>query len=188
MNFLNLISDLSAQYASDYTEQEAFTLYGVYNPAPPLAKHIVYRPMASEVMVHLINSYKRTIPKELLLLYQKMNGADLFWVKVPIPKTQINIPVCCLSVFGVPMSNSRERIEPFNISVEDLNRPKNTPVSWLKFGSFYKPEDLSNKYDLFVDTDSGYVFSVMRNLQECCISETWPTIDDCLCVLFKTLS
>ena len=186
--FVELIKKMFSEYGSDCRTQDSSVLYGICDPAPPLANHIVYSPMSECTLQHLVDSYKRTIPNELILLYRALNGADLFWTSTCIPKTNIHIPVCRLSIFGVPMSNSRDRVEPFNISIEDLNRPHGTPAGWLKFGSFYKSDNLSNRYDLFVDTDSGCVYSVGHDIQECTISETWASIDNCLCNIFSALS
>lgn len=83
----------------------------------------------------------------------------------------------------------RERVEPFNISIEDLNRPQDTPQSWLKFGAFHKPHvDFSTRFDLFADTDTSAVYAVEHGSETCVVAEQWDGIDACLCAVFDLLS
>ena len=185
MNFLKKLFNILNMYDSPSCDVKgnAF-LYGICAYAPPLAKHIIFAPMPDGIKQNLINSYKQTIPPELLKLYEAMNGANLFWTARLVGKNNTRIPYCYLSIYGVPLTWNREHIEPFNISIEDLNRPKGTPNTWLKFGSYYGCEIPTNRLDLFVDTSTNAVFAVEHSYAECCVSKTWDTIDDCLCYLF----
>lgn len=188
MMFLGKIGDLQKLYSKKEcgVYDDAF-LYGVCEKTPPLAKHIVFPPMPSDVMQSMVGSYKQPFPEELLLLYHTMNGADLFWTVRFVGKKGIRIPLSCLSIYGIPLSHDRKNIEPFNISIEDLNRPEGTPVTWLKFGAFCYPENLGNRVDLFVDTEFLKVYAVNHNNIECSISETWDSIDQCLCSIYDEL-
>ena len=121
------------------------------------------------------------MPAELLNLYRFMNGADLFWSVKKIGTRQI--PFNSLSIYGVPLTFDRLHLEPFNIRIEDLNRPNNTPDSWLKFGSYYSPTVTDIRFDLFVDTESLVVFAVKNGCNVCCIEKSWNSIDCCLCCL-----
>ena len=159
-------------------------LYGVFNFPPPLAEHIVFLPMPNEIMLHMIEDYKRPFPKELLTLYRTMNGADLFWTVRFAGKKKTRIPINLFSIYGVPLTHDRKHIEPFNIRIEDLNRPDNTPDNWLKFGSYYSSENTTDRLDLFVDTDSNCVFSVKHENTDCCVTAKWNSVDDCLCSVF----
>ena len=184
MIFVEKICHLKEKYSQSQSVQGYAELYNLYDSAPPLAEHIIYAPMSKNIAEHLITSYKLTIPKELLSVYQAMNGADLFWTAWEVPKTNIRIPVCCFSIYGIPIENSREYPEPFNISVEDLNRPSNTPSHWLKFGSYCQSDNISCKFDLFVDTELDTVHATEHNASKCTVLQDWNSIDHCLCSIF----
>lgn len=162
-------------------------LYGICDPTPPLAAHIVFSPMPNEVMLDMIKDYKRTFPKELLMLYRAMNGADLFWSVRFVGKKNTRIPISCFSIYGIPLTHDRKHIEPFNIRIEDLNRPNGIPDNWLKFGSYYSPKNTTDRLDLFVDTDLNRVFAVEHGNADCCVTATWNSVDDCLCSVFDIL-
>ena len=183
MIFLNKIQKLLDEYenCSCAVRDKAF-LYGICSQSPPIANHIVYEPMLECEIMNLIDDYKRVIPAELLTLYRFMNGADLFWTVRMIGK-KARIPICRLSIYGVPLTCDRMHLEPFNIRIEDLNRPNNTPDSWLKFGSYYSPTVTDIRFDLFVDTESLVVFAVKNGCNVCCIEKSWNSIDCCLCCL-----
>lgn len=188
MKFLEKINGLKCKYDKCVCDMKdnAF-LYDLLTPSPPLATHIVFAPMPKEVMNNMICNYKLSFPNELLELYNYMNGADLFWTSCEIGKSNRRIPISRLSIYGIPLTDDRKHLEPFNISIEDLGRPKGTPKSWLKFGSFYYPEDLFKRKMLFVDVDSLKVFAVDENEVECSIVENWNSIDECLCYVFDLL-
>lgn len=189
MIFINKINNLIETYDGNACRaQDNAFLYGICNPVPPLATHIIFSPMPKEVMKDMINNYRRIFPKELLVLYSIMNGADLFWSVRFVGKKNTRIPFSCFSIYGIPLTYDREHIEPFNISIEDLNRPERTPNSWLKFGSYYRPENNINRLDLFVDTEKGGVFAVEHDSSECCVAATWDSIDSCLCCVFDLLA
>lgn len=187
--FVEKIKALDAQFSAEkIKQQENCTLYGVFEKTPPLAKHIVFAAMSEELIQHLIDSYNRTVPAELLTLYRSMNGCNLFWESYLSEKYNIALPMNRFSVYGIPLT-FRERVEPFNISIEDLNRPQGTPQSWLKFGCFYKPNvDFSTRFDLFADTDISAVYAVEHGIETCVVSEQWDSIDTCLCAVFDLLS
>lgn len=189
MNFLKKISELCCSYNNgECITQDNVFLYGVRDFSPPLAKHIVFSPMPKDVMQNLVNNYNRMFPTELLTIYNTMNGAELFCTVRFVGKK--NTPICRsrLSIYGVPLTYERNRIEPFNISVEDLNRPKDAPDSWLKFGSYYRPENVLNRLDLFVDTDLLKVYAVEHEDVKCHVAESWDSIDSCLCCVFDLLT
>ena len=184
LNFLKKHYNLLNKYDQNSccARNNAF-LYGVCQTPPPLATHIVFAPMPEDVKLDLVSDYKRSIPAELMTLYDTMNGANYFWSTQMIGPKNIRIPFNYLSIYGVPLTWDRQCIEPFNIRTEDLNRPKGTPESWLKFGSYYRPENIINRLDLFVDTDSRTVYAVEHDCVACCVYKTWHSIDSCLCCL-----
>ncbi len=187
MIFLKKLQEYLVQFSNSIEQQENCTLYGTFEKTPPLAKHIVFTAMSEEMIQHLTDSYNRTVPAELLTLYRSMNGCDLFWESYFYEKHNFSLPMHRFSIHGIPLT-FRERIEPCNISIEDLNRPKGTPQNWLKFGSFYKPHvDFNTRYDLFADTDTNVVYAVEHGIEKCIVSEQWDTIDTCLCAVFDLL-
>lgn len=190
MKFLQKINDFVNSCDKDKcgTMDEA-VLYDVYDQTPPLARHIIFNPMPKSVMESMIDHYKLTFPKQLLTIYSAMNGATFFWKVIFLGREKIRIPINQLSIYGIPLTYDRQHLEPFNISIEDLNRPKGTPDTWLKFGSFYRPDDMSDRFDLFVDVETEEVFAVKHGVNEdCSVTETWKTVDDCLCCVFDLLN
>lgn len=189
MNFLKMIDELIYNYgAAEKRTCDRAVLYGTYYNAPPLAKHIIFNPMPPSVKQAMIDNYKLDFPNELLDLYSSMNGANLFWSVRFVGKSNMRVPFNYLSIYGIPITNDRKHIEPYNISIEDLNRPKGTPDSWLKFGSYTRPEDIYSRLDLFVDTRDKCAYAVEHDRSDCCIAETWSSIDDCLCCLLDLLN
>lgn len=194
VKFLKRINTLISECDKDRCKivDQAF-LYETYDQTPPLAKHVIFAPMPPEVMQSMIDSYKLSFPKELLTIYKVMNGADFFWTVHIIGEKKMRIPVNFLSIYGIPLTYDRKHIEPFNISIEDLDRPKGTPTNWLKFGSFHMPEESHRTEghikgsDLFVDVDNGEVFATEKRATESCIMANWSSIDECLCSIFERL-
>lgn len=189
MRFIKKVRELPGSYCiSECKLSENAFYYGVNINPPPLAEHIVYFPMDEDTIKRLIDSYKRKIPDDLLALYRAMNGASLFWREYYDENLDFALPLCCMNIYGVPKSMDRKRIEPLNISIEDLDRPRETPSSWLKFGSYYKLENDSDRLELFIDTDSLNVFSVKQHAPKCKVIDSWKSLDECLCSIFDVLS
>ena len=185
MRFVEKITELEGSHPVK-VQYNGTKLVGIPEQSPPVADHYIYSPMSAQLKKHLIESYKRMIPRQLLELYDAANGCNLFWRCMHLAGGKFKIPVAQLSVYGVPAGpNAVDAIEPYNISVEDLNRPKGTPDHWLKFGN-YRDFSLTNmvEYDLYVDVESGQASSVMRKASQWEILQTWDSIDECLCDLF----
>ncbi len=188
MKFLSKIEDLNNKYCiGSCGIKDRALLYDICDDTPPLAKHIVFLPMPERVMQELVKNYKKTFPRELLVLFKTMNGADLFWSVRRVGKKGIRISRSCFSIYGVPLTDDREHIEPYNISIEDLDRPYSIPESWLKFGHYYGPDNKYIRLDLYVDTDGTGVYAIEHENNECNIGKTWATIDTCLCDVFDLL-
>lgn len=185
MRFLELIDNICETFDNTVTgRRDKASLYGVCDAPPPLAEHIVFDPMPDAVAKCLVNDYRGVFPKELLEIYAVMNGADLFWT-VRTTQSKIKIPLCRVVIYGVPLTSDRKHIEPFNISIEDLNRPAGIPHCWLKFGSYIDFPHNSDTFNLFVDTDRLNVFAVKKQASNCCVVREWESIDDCLCWLIE---
>lgn len=184
MKFLNKIDALRLSYDHNLcSTKDNALLFGVCEPSPPLATHILFKPMSDEIIQNLINEYKRNFPAELLALYKTFNGADLFWTVRYLGKKNIRIPFCRFSIYGIPLTFDRNHIEPFDIRIEDLSRPDDTPDSWLKFGSYYTLGNVE-RFDLFVDTDNLKVFALENSSDQLAVAATWDSVDECLCYIF----
>ncbi len=187
MKFIEILSDLINSYNDDERGvRDQAILCGVSNSPPPLAEHIIFSPMPHEIKQNLISNYKNTFPKELLTLYDYINGAILFWTLVDTNKGY-KIPYYYFTVFGAPLTYDRLHVEPFNITIEDLGKPVGTPANWLKFATYASPENVKVEYNLFVDTQTGNVFSTELKAPKCKIVSTWNSVDDCLCSVFNML-
>lgn len=181
MIFLEKVAALAATYPSEKCKVvDNAILYGTSENSSEYSDHIIYNPMPEKIIEYLVNSYRRKIPEQLLVIYRAMNGGDMFWVKRYIKKVNRYIPFCPFSIYGVPLVDARERNEPFNISIEDLNRHHDTPNSWLKFGAYYEPKCFSKRRDLYVDTNTTVVYAVDHDSSDCTVLKEWLSIDDCL--------
>ena len=188
MIFLDKIQALRETYdISECDVQDTVILYGINN-AINFCDHIIFSPMSAEVMQILIDSYKRTIPQELLTIYRTMNGCNLFYKNSWLDRAKIFFPFSSISIYGVPLTNTRDRYEPYNISLEDTDSPKGTPMNWLKFGSYSRPDTFPDWDDLYVDTDTGKVHAQIHNDPQCTVTESWESIDECLCAIFDLSS
>ena len=187
MIFIDKLQKLLSAYNKESCKMYGNTfLYGCYETPPPLASHFVFPPMPESTRRALVENYNLPFPDELLHLYEIMNGANLFWTVRSI-SNNMRIPVCQLAIYGVPLTlRNPEIIEPFNISVEDLRRPKDTPATWLKFAS-YNIVEKSERWDLFVDTCAYTVTAVKNGEAKCQVVAKWNSIDECLCNLLELL-
>ena len=190
MRILNYLEDLKIEYKSRtcFTDNQV-CLLGPDKEKPLVAEHTIFPPMSDELIQHLRDSYKRTIPSELIDFYRTANGIDLFLVRRKLSGLDILIPCRQLSVYGIPLTFSRDRLEPYNISIEDLSRLPGTPENWLKFGSFCQITDgnVQGEYDLFVDVDSNGTYLCPRTEEKMWVVRNWDSIDECLCDLFMLL-
>ena len=109
MRFLTLLSHLVDKYGSNksFTDNQV-CLLGPHDP-PQIADHFIYAPMSKSVVQHLIQSYRRPIPGDLLKLYSYANGIDIFRTMRKISE-RISLPASRLSIFGIPLLADRENI------------------------------------------------------------------------------
>lgn len=191
MKFIDKVCKLKAGYDESRCERRDKTiLYGLSPKVPPIADHIIHDPMPDDVMKNMVENYMLEFPAQLLEIYREMNGASLFCDAEDraFRKNIVRIPIFRFSIYGTPLTYDRKHMEPFNISIEDLNRPEGTPKHWLKFGSYSEPKSKYECVDLFADTTSGEVFALENRSPKCEILESWNSIDDCLCAVFDLLS
>lgn len=189
MEFLALLDRLEENYPLEKRRTEHYAvLYGVEQTPPLQAKHILFDAMTDQLITDLTGSYQRVFPGQLLELYRRINGAELFWGVRHLPRAKLSIPGSRLSVFGIPLETSRKYVEPYDIRIEDLARACDTPASWVKFGSWRPGNDFRQMFDLFADTDSGKVYAVDRAEISSVIQQQWDSVDLCLCDIFNKLA
>ena len=193
VEFTNRLNMVQSLYLSNTKIQKNGTkLVGTFPKGALLARHYIFAPMPVHIQKELIDSYMRKFPEELLALYESANGFAMFFVERKIGK--FSIGHCQLTVYGLPVEFTRdvERLQPFNIRNEDLNRPDGTPDNWLKFGSYeiLNPSDEEHipMCYLFVDIDDHRVYSVVSQSESCKVVNQWESIDNCLCELFDRIS
>lgn len=189
MRFLTLLTDLIEKNGSNVVCTDNGVRLLAPQAPPQIAEHFLYRPMPEAVLLHLITSYRRTFPEELLEFYTYANGLDLFRTMRKITD-EISLPASRLSVYGVPLLSDRKHLEPFNISLEDLHHGPGTPDHWLKFGYFrdiFRGET-RGEYDLYADTEDGKAYQTECDSPSLSTVRCWQSIDACLCDLFEYLS
>lgn len=185
MSFLEILVNLKSSYGENLT----YTDNGVclLGPCqlPKIADHFIFAPMPDELVQYLVQSYRYSVPDDLLTLYTAANGMELFRTMCSIPGG-FKLPTSKLSIFGVPSLVDRQHLEPYNISIEDLSRLPNTPEKWLKFGNRCRMdgEIVIQEYDLYVDTDSCMAYQSERSGASLQIMAEWKSIDECLCSVF----
>lgn len=191
MKFLEKVQSLRDSYdIHDCEIQETVALYGINHSPNPYKDHVIFSPMSEGQIQFLLDSYAGTIPQDLLTIYRAMNGAHMFstpW-SLNVKGETIYLSTSHLSLYGIPLTNTRDRYEPYNISLEDAASPEGTPMNWLKFGSYHKLESSANFNDLFVDTDTGKVYAQEHDDLQCTVIKSWESIDECLCDLFDFFS
>jgi hypothetical protein len=191
MKFIEKMEQLCKSYRAEDTQlRGTLYLYGVntFDPKPPLAEHFVFSPMPKTVMEDFVDYYAYPVPEQLLTVYRYMNGVNMFWKVNYFGKKKTRIPIGTFYIYGVPDPYDPRQIEPFNIKIENLNRPKNAPEYMLHFASFYRPGDFDTRYNLFVDTQTQAVYSIENGSKHWEVIDTWDSIDDCLCDVFDLLS
>lgn len=102
--------------------------------------HVLYSALTKNEIDMLKNSYKGTLPEELIEFYQLVNGARIFSREYKISE-EISIYQPSISIFGIPnIKKVRTDHQPLDIRIEDLSRPQNCPNTWLFFAAyFYEP-------------------------------------------------
>ena len=191
MKFLDKVCKLKAGYDESRCERrDKAVLFGLSHKVPPIADHIIHDPMPDDVMKAMVENYMLEFPSQLLEIYHEMNGVSLFCdaEERAFRKNIVRIPIFRFCIYGIPLTHDRKHMEPFNISIEDLNRPKGTPRHWLKFGSYAEPKSKYECVDLFADTTSGEVYALENRSPKCEVLEKWDSIDECLCSVFELLS
>ena len=187
MQFLNIMSELiNSSPAKGSKHLENAVMLGLFETPPPIARHIIYAPLSNEKMQELVDSYELHFPTDLLRLYSKINGANLFWTTIYNDCLKRRFPLCHFSIYGYP-ETTRQRIEPYNISIEDLAHPEGTPDHWLKFGSYIPPiVPFSERY-LYIDTQSAEIYALTGE-ETMHIMQSWNTLDLCLCDIYTQLN
>lgn len=188
MEIINILNGLQEIYlANTCIKPNGAKLLGLHEGhTPPYADHVIFAPMSKQQEAYIMESVRLPIPEELLLLFNYSNGLCMYYGIIPI--ANYSIPFSHFTIYGIPRPRIEvSQMEPFNITIEDLDRSKGTPKQWLKFGAYSSMYDIDNRLDLFVDTSSGKTYSSKNKAPRVKIEHEWLSIDACLCWCFSYL-
>ena len=184
------LENLKNEYADNNTVRENGTI--LLAPGTiPRSRHMLFVGLEEELINdYLVAEYKLPFPEAYKELLRSFNGANLFTVKINNKKIKRSFAYNLFTIYGLPRSDPFSRPEymekPYDLRVEDLARHKKLPKAWLKCGSYCKDCNIHVITDIFIDTDSGRVFSCNKN--ECDILGSWESLDDCLCSIFDSFA
>lgn len=192
MRFIKILEELKQSYKNNIKTRNNGTL--LLGPGTiPRSEHMLYAPLTDNVInEYLISQYKFAFPKEYIELLKYSNGADLCIVKMwhNIKGKKIPTASVLLSIFGLPMkppfARPQDEEEPFDVRIEDLARNDKIPEHWLKCGCYDRGYDFNNLYDIFIDTNTGKVYSTIKNKAD--ILDSWESLDNCLCDIYASFS
>lgn len=190
MKFLNYIDLLLNEAGTDvrYTPNHT-RLIGYFDGMDDrVSVHQLHAPMTTQMLLELQKSYRFDIPNQLLEIYRVANGCFLCAGLMQLGSYRL--PTSRLTILGLPTGSAYDDCQPFNIIIEDGERPRNIPKTWLKFASYLElyDETFHGEYDLFVDTADGTVWAFARKQKKVNLKKPefhWNTIDECLCSLYE---
>ena len=190
MKFLNYIDLLLNDVETDvrYTPNHTRLIGHFDGMDDRVSVHQLHAPMTTQMLSELEKSYRFDIPAQLLEIYRTANGCFLCAGLMQLGSYRL--PTFRLTILGLPTGSAYEDCQPFNIIIEDGDRPRNIPKTWLKFGSYLELNDetFRGEYDLFVDTADGTVRGFARKQKKVSLKQPdfhWNTIDECLCSLYE---
>ncbi len=187
MKIIKYLEQLKEEHKNNITIRKNGTLLLAPGKIPK-SRFMLFAPLSDEIIQKfVVDNYKGMFPEELIEFYKYSNGAQLYCVKKNFSKCSIASTMLC--VFGLPMTQPYGRLqdmeEPFDIRIEDLSRPDELPNSWLKLGTYYKPDVSRRRRDIYIDTITKKVYSCYD--REKSIEEKWNSLDECLCSIFDSL-
>lgn len=191
MRFFVILDELKKQYKNNTITRENGTI--LLGPGTvPRAEHILFKPLDDELIEEfLILKYVFKFPEEYIKLLKYTNGADLCTVRVwhTIKKKRIPTASGFFVIYGLPRTQPFGRPdnmeEPYDVRIEDLRRHNDIPKHWLHCGNYTRNYDLHTVYDIFIDSESGRVFSCQRDTAT--VVDSWDNLDDCLCSIYHSL-
>ena len=192
MKFIKILEELKRSYINNICVRNNGTL--LLGPGTsPRSEHMLYAPLTDKILdEYLVFQYKFAFPKEYIEFLKYSNGADLCIVKMwhNIKGKKIPTASVLFTIFGIPMKSPfarpQDEEEPFDVRIEDLARNDKIPEHWLKCGCYNRDYDFNNLYDIFIDTNTGKVYSCIKNKSD--VLDSWESLDDCLCDIYASFS
>lgn len=192
MKFIKILEELKRSYINNICVRNNGTL--LLGPGTiPRSEHMLYAPLTDKILdEYLVSKYKFAFPKEYIEFLKYSNGADLCIVKMwhNIKGKKIPTASVLFTIFGIPMKSPfarpQDEEEPFDVRIENLARNDKIPEHWLKCGCYNRDYDFNNLYDIFIDTNTGKVYSCIKNKSD--VLDSWESLDDCLCDIYASFS
>ena len=187
MKFTELLDELKSQYKQNTLIRKNGTLLLAPGKIPN-CRHMLFAPLSRQIIeTHLVNNYTNIFPEEYIELLEHTNGANLYGVKLNSGK--FSFAQDLLTIYGLPMTppfmRAQDMEEPFDLRIEDLSRPNDTPKTWLKCGRYIKDCDFSKPLYIFINTENHHILSTSK--KENAVVEKWNSLDECLCDLFSRM-
>lgn len=156
----------------------------------PKCRHMLFVGLSDKLIKEfLADGYKNKFPEEYRQFLRYTNGANLYTVKVNT-SNGLSFAHNLFTLYGLPRTQPfgrpNDMEEPYDIRVEDLGRHKETPQTWLKFGSYCIGGNVNVDTQLFIDTESGKVYACNKN--ESAVLDTWDSFDECFGSIFDSLA
>lgn len=188
MMFFEKIEALKDQYKDDCIVRKNGTIL-LASGKIPKCKHMLFEPLPKSIIKeHLIDQYKLPFPEDYANFLEHMNGVGLFWVRVLL--SDMEIATSLFTVYGLPLtppfSRPLDMEEPFDVRIEGLARHKDLPAQWFKVASYYRDFNFSTIYDLFIDTDTGRIYSCEKN--KSVVIEEWDNLNECFCDIYNRVA
>lgn len=189
MKFISLLNELKSSFGEDILIRKNGAV--LLKPGKvPVCRHELFPPLEQEyIETYFVNQYLNPFPSEYADFLRNFNGANLFNIKFLLKPEGFEFGQSMLTLFGLPLSPPDIRDvngeEPFDLRVEDTDRHKNVPRTWLKCGCFLSNNDYRTIMDIFIDTTSHRVFVCEKRKSK--IEYEWDNLDCALCDIFKML-
>ena len=190
MKFFKILDNLKEQHDNDKLIRANGTIL-LHPDRVPRARHMLYKPLDDKLINdYLVSQYIYAFPKEYIEFLKYTNGADLCTTRIWHNIKNKRIPVAggLFTIYGLPRTQPFGRPdnmeEPFDMRIEDLRRHDDIPKNWLACGTYIRDYNFKNNYDIFIDTETGNVYSVVRNTTT--IVDSWNSLDDCFCNIYHS--
>lgn len=190
MKFFKILDELKKQYENDKLTRANGTIL-LHPDRVPRARHMLYKPLDDKLINdYLVSQYIHVFPKEYIEFLKYTNGAELCTTRVwhTIKKKRIPVAGALFIIYGLPRTQPfgrpQDMEEPADMRIENLRRHDDSPKTWLACGSYIRNYDLKINYDIFIDTETGNVYSCVRNTAT--IVDSWDSLDDCFCSIYHS--
>ena len=181
MRFLKMVDAIIDEHHSNMVKKKNGAIF--MDPGHiPNARHIVFPGLKQEeIDQYLVSVYRQPFPTSYQYLLRHLNGAELCVIR--LNSQNFSFACATLVIYGLPkrppQAGEIEKLEPFDVRVEDLRRHSQLPNNFLKVASYFINEDFRTRIDMFIDTEDEKVYAY----QECSTNmvDSWDNLDDALC-------